>query len=203
MRWRCRFSQGRGGEQLAAISGISRLLQRVAVDPAEGMPAISENCTTPDAALWRALAAASANDAEGIARNAAGAATMLLQVPEPLIQLMVFRLVDAAGDNLTTLQTLAGALRNTETGQAEDEAGRFLLQARIARLDGDTVEERAFLDQGGGLSAYGGRFERESSSRRARRRTGRQRDRCWLTSPAPTGPNRLANRRRMRSPSIA
>ncbi len=136
---------GEGGEQLAAISGISRLLQRVAVDPAEGMPAISENCTTPDAALWRALAAASANDAEGIARNAAGAATMLLQVPEPLIQLMVFRLVDAAGDNLTTLQTLAGALRNTETGQAEDEAGRFLLQARIARLDGDIVEERAFL----------------------------------------------------------
>jgi hypothetical protein len=135
-------------ERLAATGGIARLLLREPLDPAAPMPAISPDCETPDAPIWRALTAAAAADAETVASNAEAAATAALRlVPEPLLELVVFRITDAAGDNLASLRAMAGALRNTDMGLPEDEAGRFLLQARIARLGGDSDEERAFLER--------------------------------------------------------
>ena len=135
-------------ERLAATGGIARLLQREPLDPAAPMPPISPDCQTPDAPIWRALTAAAAGDADTIASNAEAAATAVLRlVPEPLLELVVFRITDGAGDNLASLRAMAGALRNTEEGLPEDEAGRFLLQARIARLDGDSDEERGFLEK--------------------------------------------------------
>ena len=135
-------------ERLTATGGIARLLQREPLDPAVPMPAISPDCQTPDAPIWRALTAAAAGDADSVASNAEAAATAALRlVPEPLLELVVFRITDAAGDNLASLRAMAGALRNTDIGLPEDEAGRFLLQARIARLGGDPDEERGFLEK--------------------------------------------------------
>ena len=135
-------------ERLTATGGIARLLQREPLDPAAPMPAISPDCQTPDAPIWRALTAAAAGDADTVASNAEAAATAALRlVPEPLLELVVFRITDAAGDNLASLRVMAGALRNTDVGSPEDEAGRFLLQARIARLGGDPEEERGFLEK--------------------------------------------------------
>ncbi len=135
-------------ERLAATGGIARLLLREPLDPDAPMPAISPDCQTPDAPIWRALTAAAAGDADIVASNAEAAATAALRlVPDPLLELVVFRITDAAGDNLASLQAMAGSLRNTDVGLPEDEAGRFLLQARIARLGGDSDEERGFLEK--------------------------------------------------------
>jgi hypothetical protein len=136
--------------RLAATGGIARLLIREPLDPAS--PLVTPDCRGPDVALWLALTAAAAGDADGVAHNAQAAATTLLRVPSPLLQLIAFRIADAAGDNLEALQAMAGALRNADTGLPEDEAGRFFLHARIARLNQDTEEERAFLRK---AAAYG------------------------------------------------
>jgi hypothetical protein len=134
-------------DRLAVTRDIARLLKREALDPDSPLLAISSDCQGSDAALWRALAAAAAGDPNGVARDAESTVKALHQVPEPLLQLIVFRIVDAAGDNLPALQAMAGALRNTDIGSPENEAGRFFLQARMARLSGDADDERAFLER--------------------------------------------------------
>ena len=105
------------------------------------------NCQRPDTPLWRSLAAATASDAEGAARDPEVVAAALRTLPEPLQRELAFRIVAAVGDNLDALRAMAGAMRNATIELPEDEARRFLLQARIADLTGDRAEYAAFLER--------------------------------------------------------
>jgi hypothetical protein len=103
-------------------------------------------CQRLDAGLWRAFAAAANCDAEAVARNAEAAQAALRTVPEPLLQIIALRIAEAANDNLGTLRAMAAAMRNAAIEDPVDESARFLLQARIAHLDGDTADEAIFLE---------------------------------------------------------
>jgi hypothetical protein len=105
------------------------------------------NCQRTDASLWRDLGAAAEGDAEGAARDPEVAAAALRVLPGPLQRALAFRIVAAVGDNLDALRAMAGAMRNATAELPEDEAGRFLLQARIAGLTGDHAEYAVFLER--------------------------------------------------------
>jgi hypothetical protein len=70
---------------------------------------------------------------------------------------LAFRIVAGVGDNLVALRAMAGAMRNTTVETAEDEARRFLLQARIAGLSGDQTDYAIFLERAArfGMTAPG------------------------------------------------
>jgi hypothetical protein len=105
------------------------------------------NCKRADAPLWRALAASASGDAEGAARDPETVAIALRSMPAPLQQELAFRIVAAVGDNVDALRAMAGAMRNATAKLPEDEARRFLLQARIAGLTGDQAEYAVFLER--------------------------------------------------------
>lgn len=133
--------------RLRRDADIASLLRGDVIDAKSPLLADRTDCERTDLPLWRALAGAAGHDALAVARDVHAASRALGSVPEPLLQAFAFRLSDAAGDNIAALRDVADAVRNASLGTPEDEAARFLLQARIARSGGDTVDERAFLDR--------------------------------------------------------
>jgi len=133
--------------RLIRDADIARLLKGEPVPAESILLAVPTGCERPDAPLWRALAAAAARDADGAARDAEAAANTLVRLPERLARGLVSRIVAGVGNNLNALRAMAGALRNTTDEIPEDEARRFLLQARIASLTGDTADYAAFLER--------------------------------------------------------
>jgi hypothetical protein len=131
--------------RLTRDADIARLMIGDQLSLDSPLLALPADCARTDAPLWRALAAAAARDAEGAARNPEIAAASLRAMPEPLQRELAFRIVAAVSDNLDALQAMAGAMRNATTELPEDEARRFLLQARIAGLTGDQTDYATFL----------------------------------------------------------
>jgi hypothetical protein len=133
--------------RLVRDADIARLLKGEQLDPASPLLASPPGCERTDAALWRALASAAAHDADGVAQAAGGAGLALRRVPEPLLQRLAYRIADAVNDNKAALLAMAGAVRNTEVGIPEDEAARFLLQARLAQFGNDPGDYETFLER--------------------------------------------------------
>ena len=133
--------------RLARDADIARLLKGEQLAPDAALLALPANCPRSDAPLWRALAAASARDTDAASRDIDSVATQLHRLPEPLLRALAFRIVAGVGNNVEALQAMAGALRNTMKEIPEDEARRFLLQARIAALAGDREDYAAFLER--------------------------------------------------------
>jgi hypothetical protein len=143
--------------RLVQDADVARLLKGEQLDPASPLLASAADCEGTDTALWHALAAAAAHDAEGAAKAADGARIALRRVPEPLLQRLAFRIAGAVGDDQAALLAMAGAVRNTTTDTPEDEAARFLLQARIAQFAEDKSDYAAFLERAAqyGMTAPG------------------------------------------------
>ena len=80
-------------------------------------------------------------------RRAEAARVALRNVPEPLLQRLAYRIADAVSDNKAALLAMAGAVRNTDVGIPQDEAARFLLQARIAEAGKDAGDYATFLER--------------------------------------------------------
>ena len=131
--------------RLTRDADIAHLLKGEQLDAASPLLVGPPGCERADEALWRALAAAAASDADGAVRAADGARVALRRVPEPLLQRLAFRIAGAVNDNPAALLAMAGALRNTTIDTPGDEAARFLLQAHIARANQDGADEAAFL----------------------------------------------------------
>ena len=131
--------------RLARIADVAHLLRREPIAVASPLLAEPADCARADLPLWRALEAAAAHDAKAVAREAEAAQGVLRNVPEPLLQLFAFAIAEAADDNLGVLRAMASAVRNTAIGGPEEEAARFLVQARIARAEGDAADAAAFL----------------------------------------------------------
>jgi hypothetical protein len=133
--------------RLTRDADIARLVKGEPLSPDSPLLSNPANCARSDAPLWRDLAAAAGGDAEGATRDPEIVAAALHRMPEPLQHELAFRIVSAVGDNLDMLRAMAGAMRNATTEIPEDEARRFLLQARIAGLTGDRSEYAAFLER--------------------------------------------------------
>ncbi len=126
---------------------VAALLRGNSIGAASPLLTDRSECERPDIALWRSLAAANEQDAVGVVRDLHAARPTLSTMPEPLLRAFAFRLASAAGDNLSALRDLAAALRNASMISPEDEAARFLLQARISRAGGDPEDELSFLER--------------------------------------------------------
>lgn len=139
--------EGQDADQtrLARIADIAHLLRREPIAVASPLLADPPDCARSDLPLWRALAAAGTHDAKAVGREAVAAQGVLRNVPEPLLQLFAFAIAEAAADDLGVLHAMASAVRNTAVGIPEDESARFLMQARIARAEGDAADAAAFL----------------------------------------------------------
>jgi hypothetical protein len=133
--------------RLTRDADIGSLIKGETLSPDSALVASPANCQRADAPLWRDLAAAAQGDAEGAARNPEVVAAALRALPEALQRELAFRIVAAVGDNLDALRGMAGAMRNATAELPEDEARRFLLQARIAGLTGDQAEYAVFLER--------------------------------------------------------
>jgi hypothetical protein len=136
---------GPDAPRLARDADIARLLLGRGIASASPLLTPLPTCDRTDLPLWRALAAAAARDAEGVARDADAAGTAVQALPEPLLQMVAERLADAAPASLPTQKAMAAAMRNADIGGAEEAAGRYLLQARLARAAGSLGDETAFL----------------------------------------------------------
>jgi hypothetical protein len=126
---------------------VAALLRGESIGAASPLLGDRPDCERPDIALWRALAAANEQDPVGVVRDVRAARTALSALPEPLLRAFAFRLANAAGDNVSALRDMAAALRNASMVSPEDEAARFLLQARISRSGGDPDGEVSFLER--------------------------------------------------------
>jgi len=133
--------------RLTRDADIGSLIRGEKLSPDSPLLSNPVDCKRADAALWRDLAAAAEGDAVGAARDPEVVAAALRTLPEPLQRELAFRIVAAVGDNLDALRAMAGAMRNATAELPEDEARRFLLQARIAGLTGDQAEYRVFLQR--------------------------------------------------------
>lgn len=103
------------------------------------------DCDRTDIPLWRALSAAAAGDAEGVARDAQAAAGVLKMLPDRLMQMFAYRIAQGAPDNLLVQQTMADLVRNSPADDPEELADHFLLQARVARYTHHQANEIEFL----------------------------------------------------------
>ena len=103
------------------------------------------DCDRTDIPLWRALSAAAAGDAEGVARDAKAAAGVLQMLPDRLMQMFAYRIAQGAPDNLSVQQAMADVVRNSPADDPVELADHFLLQARVARYTHNTANEIEFL----------------------------------------------------------
>ncbi len=133
--------------RLVRDADIAHLLKGEQLDPTSPLLSSPPGCERADAGLWRALAAAAARDSDGVAQGAEAARVALRNVPEPLLQRLAYRIADAVSDNKAALLAMAGAVRNTDVGIPQDEAARFLLQARIAEAGKDAGDYATFLER--------------------------------------------------------
>ena len=131
--------------RLTRDADIAHLLLGEQLDAGAPLLASPPGCQRADAALWRALAAAAANDPVGAARDASGAAQALRHVPQPLLQRLAYRIAGAIRNDRAALLAMAGAVASTTDEVPEDEADRFLLQARIAQEANDQADYAVFL----------------------------------------------------------
>ncbi len=133
--------------RLSRDADIGSLMAGRKVSADSPLLANAATCGRSDAPLWRNLAAAAEGDAEGAARDPEVVAAAMRSLPEPMQRELAYRVVAAVGDNLDALRAMAGALRNAMKETPEDEARRFLLQARISGLTGDQAEYAVFLER--------------------------------------------------------
>lgn len=131
--------------RLQRDADLASLLRGEAIDAQSPLLTDRPDCARTDIPLWRALSAAAVHDPIGVVRDAHAASRALGAVPDPLMQAFVFRLAYIAGDNVAALRDLAAAVRNANMGSPQDEAARFLMQAKLARAAGGADDEVSFL----------------------------------------------------------
>ncbi len=134
-------------QRLQRDADLARLLKGRPIAATSYLLSGSKDCDQTDTPLWRALAAAAGNDQETIRRDSEAAGYALQFIPDPLSSLLAFRIAEAAPDNLPVLRAMAAAVRNSDLSGPVDGGGRFLLQARIARAQKDTVDEANYLER--------------------------------------------------------
>jgi len=105
------------------------------------------NCDRADAPLWRAVSAVASGDRDTIVRNSDAAARALSALPQPLSNMLAFRIADAVPDDANVTQAMSAAIKDTIPTTSEETAARFLLQARIARARKDDTDDRNFLQR--------------------------------------------------------
>lgn len=131
--------------RLRRDADLGSLLRGDPIDAQSPLLADRPDCARTDIPLWRALSAAAAHDPIGVLRDVHAASVALGAIPDPLLQVFVSRLAYVAGDNVPALRDLAAAVRNANMGLLQDEAGRFLMQAKLARAAGGADDEVSFL----------------------------------------------------------
>jgi hypothetical protein len=132
-------------KRLDRDNDIARLLKGEPIRSESTLLAESENCDRTDIPLWRVLSAAASGDEAAVHRDADAASHALLFLPQPLSSRFALRIAAAGQDDKVVLQAMAASLRNTDAGDADELAGRYLLQAWIARTQNDPVTEESFL----------------------------------------------------------
>lgn len=133
--------------RLERIADVASLLRGMAIDTRSPLLTDPPDCDRLDTPLWRALSAAATADVEGVTKQIEAARQPLSHLPEPLLQMFAARLVETAPEDPTVLRAVASAMRNTEIGGPEEASARYLLQSRLARSRGDTIDETAFLER--------------------------------------------------------
>lgn len=133
--------------RLARVADVASLLKGVAIDTRSPLLTDPPDCDRLDTPLWRALSAAATGDVDGVTKQMEAARQPLSQLPEPLPQMFASRLAEVAPEDPTILRAVASAMRNTEIGGPEEASARYLLQSRLARGRGDTIDETTFLER--------------------------------------------------------
>jgi hypothetical protein len=132
-------------KRLDRDADIARLLRGEPIRSESVLLAASENCERTDIPLWRILSAAASGDEAAVHRDADAASHALLFLPQPLSSRFALRIAEAGQDDKVILEAMAASLRNTDVGDSDEAAGRYMLQAWIARTQNDPVTEESFL----------------------------------------------------------
>ena len=133
--------------RLLRDADLARLLKAQPIDSTSPLLNGADGCDPTDAPLWRVLSAVASGDQEIIRRDGEAAGENLKSVPEPISSLIAYNIAEAAGDDLPILRAMAAAVHNSDAGEQIDAAGRFALQARMARARKDPIDEVSFLER--------------------------------------------------------
>jgi hypothetical protein len=132
--------------RLLRDADLARLLTAQPIESTSVLLNSPADCERTDIPLWRVLSAVASGDQEIIRRDGEAAGQILQSLPEPVSNLLAYRITEADGDDLPVLRAMAGAIRNSGNGDVADAAGRFFLQSRMARARKDPVEEASFIE---------------------------------------------------------
>jgi hypothetical protein len=137
--------------RLQRDADLARLMKGMQISASSPLLGNPPQCDRPDLGLWQALAAAAAHDAAGVEHamtkeQGAKGQHALQKLPEPMRDILAYRLADAVDDGSPVLPILADALRDATPATQEDRAAALLLQARLAASRGNPAGERRFLE---------------------------------------------------------
>jgi hypothetical protein len=133
--------------RLKRDADLARLLKAQPIESTSALLNSSADCERTDIPLWRVLSAAASGDQPIIRQDSEAAAKALQSIPEPVSNLIAYRVAEADADDLPVLRAMAAAVRNSEIGEEADAAGRFLLQSRMARIWKDPIDEASFVER--------------------------------------------------------
>jgi hypothetical protein len=137
--------------RLQRVADLARLMKGMQIGADSPLLGNPPHCDRPDLGLWQALAAAAAHDAAGVEhamakQQAAKVQSALQKLPEPVRDILAYRLADAVDDGSPVLAALADGLRDANPTTQQDRAAAWLLDARLAASRGNQAGEKTFLD---------------------------------------------------------
>jgi hypothetical protein len=138
--------------RLQRDADLARLMKGMQISAGSPLLGNPPQCDRPDLALWQALAAAAAHDAAGVEHamtkeQGANGQNALQKLPEPVRDILAYRLADAVDDGSPVLPALADAMRDATPATQEDRAAAWLLDARLAASRGNPTGEKSFLER--------------------------------------------------------
>ncbi len=141
--------------RLQRVADLARLMKGIQIGAASPLLGNPPQCDRPDLGLWQALAAAAAHDPQGVehamANDQGAKAQLALQtLPDPVRDILAYRVADTVDDDSPVLPMLAHALRDAAPTTQEDKAASWLLEARLAASHGNAAGEKSFLERAAG-----------------------------------------------------
>jgi hypothetical protein len=133
--------------RLRRDADLARLLRAQPIESTSALLNSSADCERTDIPLWRVLSAVASGDQAIIRRDSEAAGQALQSIPEPVSSLIAYRVAEADADDLPVLRAMAAVVRNSDTGEQAEAAGRFLLQSRMARARKDPIDEASFIER--------------------------------------------------------